>query len=196
MTRRLQNSCTEANYQPDCDDYDPRKPEYVKPATDCEVAWARSELLSRQARNLERSIARRDKHESPRWFFSRKRAHYKRMLGDMREELQQGHVVLPEPSGKARDQPMNQPMLPEQLGKVRDQLMLPALCGWQRAMSWSSVMKTLLKTLGFWRSNLRLHFLVATLVCIQDLNVKSHPDLALGAALGTIARVKNDYYQQ
>jgi len=100
MTRRdRQPICTD--YSPDCDDYDPRKPEYVKAATDCEVAQAELELFARQARSLECAIARRDKLEPLSWFFSRKRAHYKQVIGEMKEELQQDESVWPVPSAGA-----------------------------------------------------------------------------------------------
>mmetsp|Transcript_66949 Transcript_66949/g.131964 ORF Transcript_66949/g.131964 Transcript_66949/m.131964 type:complete len:191 (+) Transcript_66949:66-638(+) len=180
MALKLHTNCAETKYEPDCDDYDPRKSEYVTPATDDEIAQARSELLSRQVQSLERSIARRDKLESPFWFFARRRAHYKRTIGEMRKELQQGQAALPEPSGKVDDQSALS------LGRVLDQVTLPALCGWHKAMCWNSIMKTLSKTLCFWRSSLHLHF-SRSYSCVhagcgreQDLNVTSQPDLALG----------------
>jgi len=100
MRLERQATCIDMDYLPDCDAYDPRKPEYVKAATDCEVAQAEAERLARQVQSLEHAVARRDKLESLSWFFSRKRAHYNQVIAEMREELQRELSVLPASSGK------------------------------------------------------------------------------------------------
>jgi len=100
MRLERQASCIDMGYLPDCDDYDPRKPEFVKAATDSEVAQVELGRLAHQVQSLERTIARRDKLASLSWFFSRKRAHYNQVVGEMRMELQRHQSVLPAPTGK------------------------------------------------------------------------------------------------
>lgn len=86
------------------DDYDPRKPEYIIPATDNQMAHTKSALLSKQIAQLEDVVERRQAEPNPKTY-----QHYEHVIAEMRHEVRQFTGASRSTHFRMRSDPVKQP---------------------------------------------------------------------------------------
>jgi len=91
------------------DDYDPRKPEYIIPATEDEMTHTSTELLSKQIAQLEDLVERRQAESNPKTY-----QHYEQVIAEMRYDVgirtgnsRNKHVRIRSDPVKRPDEPVN-----------------------------------------------------------------------------------------